>query len=212
MSASGRCGIPRTPPGRTSLAMVANSNASGTVRYRKRLSGAHPTSHAVPTGSSSITNAKPRDHRGAVQDRHIAVASFRRVTATCAGVSLPAAGSSCSDFHLYSTSRVNDCCNMGHTSRSRAPENARFRGITSSKPELGRRSVIIMRSCRGFAVVTTCSVTPRMRMIGEPNTNKVCQSLMFAPIDANTRTTIDTPIKMPAMKLPASRNRAGNSS
>ena len=49
-------------------------------------------------------------------------------------------------------------------------------------------------------------------MIGEPNTNKVCQSLMFAPIDANTRTTIDTPIKMPAMKLPVSRNRAGNSS
>jgi hypothetical protein len=70
------------------------------ARFRKRLSGAHPTSHAVPAGSSSITNAKPRDHRGAVQDRHIAVASFRRVTATCAGVSLPAVGSSCSDFHL----------------------------------------------------------------------------------------------------------------
>ena len=80
--------------------------------------------------------------------------------------------------------------------------------FTSSKPELGRRSVIIMRSRRGFAVVTTCSVTPRMRMIGEPNTKKVCQSLVFAPIDANTRTTIDTPIKMPVMKLPASRNLA----
>ena len=31
-------------------------------------------------------NAKPRDHRGASQDRHVAVASFRCVTATCAGV------------------------------------------------------------------------------------------------------------------------------
>jgi len=36
------------------------------------------------------TNAKPHDDRRASQDRHIAVASFRRVTATYAGVLSPA--------------------------------------------------------------------------------------------------------------------------
>ena len=44
-------------------------------------------------------NAKPRDDRGASQDRHVAMASFRRVTATYAGAWLPASGSNCSECH-----------------------------------------------------------------------------------------------------------------
>jgi hypothetical protein len=40
---------------------------------------------AVPIGRPRTTSAKPHDNRGASQDRHIAVASFRCVTATCAG-------------------------------------------------------------------------------------------------------------------------------
>ena len=37
-------------------------------------------------------NTKPHDDRRASQDRHIAVASFRRVTATSAGALSPALG------------------------------------------------------------------------------------------------------------------------
>jgi hypothetical protein len=40
----------------------------------------------------SEPNTKPHDNRGASQDRHIAVASFRCVTATCAGRWSPASG------------------------------------------------------------------------------------------------------------------------
>jgi len=41
---------------------------------------------------SRLTNAKPHDDRGASQDRHIAVASFRYVIVTCAGRWSPAVG------------------------------------------------------------------------------------------------------------------------
>ena len=40
----------------------------------------------LPTSEDAVaTNAKPHENRGASQGRHIAVASFRCVTATCAG-------------------------------------------------------------------------------------------------------------------------------
>jgi len=45
------------------------------------------------------TNAKPHDDHGALKHRHIAVASFRCVTATSAGACLPASGPSCSKCH-----------------------------------------------------------------------------------------------------------------
>jgi len=48
-----------------------------------------------PGGRSKCTNAKPHDCRGASRDRHIAMASFRCVTATCAGFWSPASGSTC---------------------------------------------------------------------------------------------------------------------
>jgi len=51
-------------------------------------------------GRSRSINAKPHDNRGASQDRHIAVASFRCVTATRAGGWSPASGSTCSKCHL----------------------------------------------------------------------------------------------------------------
>lgn len=92
------CGI-RGLANREHACSAHNLGPPITARYRKGLSGARLTFRAVPAGPSSITNAKPRDHRGALQDRHIAVASFRCVTATCAGVWLPASGSSCSDCH-----------------------------------------------------------------------------------------------------------------
>jgi len=45
-------------------------------------------------------------------------------------------------------------------------------------------------------------------MIGAPKTKNVCQSLGLATIIANRGTTIERPIKRPAMKLPACRNLA----
>jgi hypothetical protein len=45
-------------------------------------------------------------------------------------------------------------------------------------------------------------------MMGAPKTKNVCQSLGFATTIANTGTTIERPIKRPAMKLPACRNPA----
>src|SRR5207244_3034022 len=68
--------------------------------------------------------------------------------------------------------------------------------------------VSIVRRCRGLAVMTTCSVIPRTRMIGAPKTKNVCQSLGLATIIAKTVTTIERPIKRPATKLPACRNLA----
>lgn len=59
-----------------------------------------------------------------------------------------------------------------------------------------------------MAVMTTCSVIPRARMIGAPKTKNVSRSLGFATIIANMGTTIERPIKRPAMKLPACRNLA----
>src|SRR6266581_8905779 len=68
--------------------------------------------------------------------------------------------------------------------------------------------VSIVRRCRGLAVMTTCSVIPRARMMGAPKTKNVCQSLGLATIIAKTVTTIERPIKRPATKLPACRNLA----
>jgi hypothetical protein len=43
-------------------------------------------------------------------------------------------------------------------------------------------------------------------MIGAPNTRNVCQAVLFDPVSAITGATIERPTKMPATKLPASRN------
>src|ERR1022692_1221425 len=69
--------------------------------------------------------------------------------------------------------------------------------------------VFIVRRCRGLAVMTTSSVIPRARTMGAPKPKNVCQSSGFATIIANRGTTIERPIKRPAMKLPACRNLAG---
>jgi hypothetical protein len=45
-------------------------------------------------------------------------------------------------------------------------------------------------------------------MMGAPNTINGCQAVGSAPVNAITGTTIERPTKMPAMKLPASRNIA----
>lgn len=42
--------------------------------------------------------------------------------------------------------------------------------------------------------------------MGAPKSKNSCQSLSSTTVPANTGTMIDRPIKMPAMKLPASRN------
>src|SRR5207237_2385134 len=70
----------------------------------------------------------------------------------------------------------------------------------------GPSFVSIVRRCRDVAVMTTCSVIPRARMIGAPKTKNVCQSLGLATIIAKTVRTIERPIKRPATKRPACRN------
>ena len=43
--------------------------------------------------------------------------------------------------------------------------------------------------------------------MGAPRTHDICQPPEFTTIIANTATMIERPIKIPATKLPASRNR-----
>ena len=43
--------------------------------------------------------------------------------------------------------------------------------------------------------------------MGAPKTHDICQPPEFTTIIANTATMIERPIKIPATKLPASRNR-----
>jgi hypothetical protein len=52
--------------------------------------------------------AKPHVDRGASRDRHIAVASFRRVTATCAGAGPPASG--CHAVRVIDRFSPHRCC------------------------------------------------------------------------------------------------------
>lgn len=87
---------------------VARNLSGFEVGYRSLIEwdelAAKPTGlMAELTGDLSIrwlTNAKPHDIRRASQERHIKVASFRRITATYPGVSTPAAGSSYGDLSL----------------------------------------------------------------------------------------------------------------
>jgi hypothetical protein len=80
---------------------------------------------------SRSNNAKPHGNRGASQGHHIAVDAFRCVTATCAGIWLPASGSNCNECHLYTTPLSS---NAAASVKSRGRQRRRALGCVARPP------------------------------------------------------------------------------